>query len=132
MREGPIPQASELAAYNQIMPGLAEKIVGWADTQIAHRHALEDAITKSDNEHLRSSDRDAHLGLWFGFFIAIGGLTVAGILGWRGSPVASAILGTAMLGGLVSTFVYGSKNKRPPEKQRDSPKSPSNLFTPPK
>lgn len=40
---GPLPPAQELMRYEQVHPGLAERIVGMAEREQAHRHRLEQA-----------------------------------------------------------------------------------------
>ncbi len=34
---GPLPPADELAAYDDVRPGIVNQVIGWADQQITHR-----------------------------------------------------------------------------------------------
>src|SRR3989338_1832853 len=67
---GPLPAPETLQKYNQILPGLADRIVKMAENQSIHRQKLESRVVWFDG--FRST-----LGLFFGFAIAIGGI-VAG------------------------------------------------------
>ena len=39
--EGPLPPPADLAAYEQVVPGLAERLVKAAESQTRHRHRIE-------------------------------------------------------------------------------------------
>jgi len=95
----------------KIMPGLAARIVGWTDDEIAHRRKLEDNAARAEIEHLRSSDGDSRLGLWLGFIAVVLLIGVAGIMASMGMTWASFGLSAGTLVGVGSTFVYGSKAK---------------------
>lgn len=97
---GPIPPASELAAFEKITPGLADRIVAMAERQSAHRQDLETRIIKSDI--FRSN-----LGMTLGFIVAIVGLLVSGWTISTGQGTAGAIIGSATLAAMVTAFVTG-------------------------
>lgn len=120
---GPIPPAEHLAAYNHVVPGLADKIVEWADKELSHRHKLEEAVTEAEIKHLAASDGDGRTGLWLGFFLAVLLLAVSGIIAWRGAVWAAVTLATGTLGVLTSVFVYGSRKrkKKPPQSSQKQP-----------
>ncbi len=40
---GPLPPASELNAYEQILPGAAERILAMTEKEQSHRHQSEDS-----------------------------------------------------------------------------------------
>lgn len=45
---GPIPPAGQLAQYEDVLPGLADRIVGMAERNAAHRHSLEKAVVEGN------------------------------------------------------------------------------------
>src|SRR5206468_1881503 len=47
MRRGPLPDPGELAAYNQIIPNGADRIMKMAEEQSAHRIGLEKTVVGS-------------------------------------------------------------------------------------
>ena len=54
--QGPIPPAEILAGYDKLRPGTAAQIIGWAETQMSHRHELESRQTIGDEKRM---DRDS-------------------------------------------------------------------------
>lgn len=113
---GPIPHPDQLAGYEQIMPGLANRIVTMAEVQAIHRQALEKA-------HMKTGSRDSLLGLIFGFFIAllaIGGGTYCIAIG---REIGGSLLSGGGLASVVSVFVYGSQLKRK-EREEKSKQNP--------
>lgn len=99
MTSGPLPAATELERYEQILPGLANRIVSMAESQHAHRITMEAHVVKS--MHRRS-----WAGLLSGLVVALGGLYAAAWVAANASAAAGAVIGTVDLIGLVSVFVY--------------------------
>jgi uncharacterized membrane protein len=114
---GPLPAPQVLAEYERVLPGLAERIVKMAETQMVHRQGLE-------AKHLDGESRRANRGQYFGLAVALGGFLLSGFCVAYGAVVAAAVIASVDLVGLVSTFLYGTKTKqqelakraRPPEK----------------
>lgn len=103
--QGPLPAPNDLAAYDRVVPGAAERIIGMAETQGAHRRAIE---TRPAEAAIRAQ----HLGLWLGFVVtmtAIGGGIYLVSLGANLSGVATIMIA---LGGLVSAFIFGRERMR--------------------
>lgn len=63
-----LPPASELEAYERLVPGIAERLFGRWEQQIEHRQAMERLRIESEIESER-------LGLTYGFRIAMAFLT---------------------------------------------------------
>ena len=104
-RSGMLPEPSELAAYNAIIPNGAERIMKMAETQSAHRIELEKTVVESQQKlELR--------GQWFGLIIALafgfGGLYAA----VHGQPWFGGILAGGTLVSLVGIFVYSKKQSQ--------------------
>ncbi|MCL1986926.1 MAG: DUF2335 domain-containing protein [Firmicutes bacterium] len=72
--EGPLPLPETLADYEQVLTGLAERIVVMAENEAAQRHGVENKIVKANL-------RDGLLGIIFAFILClstiIGGVLVA-------------------------------------------------------
>jgi uncharacterized membrane protein len=58
---GPIPPPEFLAKYNEIHPGLAERIITMAESESLHRRNIENKMTKS---YVLTT----YLGIFFAFF----------------------------------------------------------------
>jgi uncharacterized membrane protein len=102
MSSSPMPPPEDLQAYNQIVPGAAERILVIFENQVRHRQELEK----------RALNAEIHLAFWgqrFAFFVACGGLILSGAFGLRGregSAVATFITSIVALAGL---FIYGNR-----------------------
>lgn len=105
---GPIPPPSVLAQYNAIIPNGADRILKMAESQSAHRQAMEYRVITWD--HVQSTR-----GMLCGFGIAIVGLVAGTYLGLNGHDWLGAAVAGAPLCGLVSVFVIGAKSR---EKER--------------
>src|SRR3989344_3489230 len=102
---GPLPAPETLQKYNQILPGLADRIVKMAENQSIHRQKLESRVVWFDG--FRST-----LGLFFGFAIAIGGIVAGAYLianGHSAEGLASILVPS---GAIVGAFVYQQKTKK--------------------
>jgi uncharacterized membrane protein len=95
---GPLPPPQQLAHYDHVLPGAAERIVGMAERNQEHRHTQEALVVKRG---LGFQDR----GQWF----ALGGLvltlgTVIAMTG-LGHATAAASFGGAVTVGVVAVFL---------------------------
>lgn len=105
MHSGPLPSPDVLREYDDIYPGLANRIVCMAEEQSAHRREIEKIAVKSGS-------RDSLLGLIFGFLIGIATIFVGYLLGINGNVVSSSVIGTGGVAGLVAVFIYGTRSRR--------------------
>ncbi len=102
---GPLPSPDVLRAYNQIVPGLAAKIVQQAESQTQHRIQQESKVIQSDITQAR-------LGLWLGFILCLLFLFVGGGLVYLNHDNAGRIIATAAVVGLATAFIYGTASRR--------------------
>jgi uncharacterized membrane protein len=126
-RIAPLPLPSELAAYNDVIPQGADRIMKMAEAQSAHRIDIEKTVISSQQ------GQEAR-GQFLGFVIAIVGLLCGAYVAVSGQPWAGAAIGGVPLVGLVSVFVL-SKNKQKAdlsEKEKQMEKvAPPDLSVPP-
>lgn len=102
---GPIPPASELKAYEDVVEGAANRIIKIAEGEAEHRR-------KQEEKMVNSSCGDSRLGLWLGFFMGLASLALSGAIAIFASPTAGSILAFASISSLVGVFVYGSRQKK--------------------
>lgn len=102
---GPLPPPEVLANYNQILPGLAERIVTMAETQSRHRQHIEEIAIASKIQNERHGQYLAFIlaaiALVGSFWVIALGKSPAGITG---------IIGT--LATLAAVFVYGRRSQQ--------------------
>lgn len=95
---GPIPPPEVLREYRQVVPELPERIVGWTEIQLQHRHALERQAADAA-ERLRNRGQVISGGL------AAMGLALAGAVGIWGNPFVAATLAIVAVGGPTAAFI---------------------------
>ena len=103
---GPIPAPEQLGGYNDVEPGLANRIVTMAEKEQAHRHDMERTWLRREY----NADRG---GRWAGLTVAIAWGAGSVYLVVTGHGVEGTILGTVDLVALVSAFIYA--NRHPPQ-----------------
>jgi uncharacterized membrane protein len=110
-RSAPLPHPSELAGYESILPGAAERIFALVENQSNHRQGLE-------NKALSIEGRNSLLGLITGGVIGIVGLCIAGFCIYAGHDKAGMALGGGTLVSLVGPFIYGTRQRRIEREQK--------------
>ena len=108
---GPLPPPALLKEYDIIIPNGAERIIAMVEAQSKHRQELELKVVSSD---IKNSRTGLHYGLIIGLTAVVGGV-VCTIAGYQ---AAGSIIGGSGLTGLVSVFVYGSRQRRKEREHR--------------
>ena len=112
LRTAPLPLPSELAGYEEILPGAAERIFTMAEKQSNHRRQLE--VTA-----LSFEGRNSLLGIIAAWFLGTLGLLIGGICIYTGHDAAGAAIGGISLVSLVGTFIYGTRERRLEREQKN-------------
>ncbi len=113
---GPLPAPSDLKAYEDIYPGLANRIVTMAEEQSAHRRYLEAKVITSDV-------RRSWGGLIAALVVAVIGLGGSFIVITMGHDWAGATIAGGTLTSLVGAFLYGSWSKKSERLEKAKPSS---------
>ncbi|MGW4922286.1 DUF2335 domain-containing protein [Streptomyces parvulus] len=98
--QGPLPAPQTLGEYEQVLPGLAERIVSMAEREQAHRHELERTDLTQD---YRISRAGQGLGLIALLVIA----ALAAYLGFLGHPGWAVAVAGIDIAAVVGVFVTG-------------------------
>jgi uncharacterized membrane protein len=112
---GPIPPSSELAGYEQVLPGAADRLISMAEKEASHRHFIE-------KRSLLFEGLEVFIGQLFA--LCIGAITVIGgvYAAVHGAEIAGGIIGISGVTGLVSAFIMGRNAK----KEQESPQNSNN------
>lgn len=105
---GPIPEAELLAKYEDVLPGLANRIVQMAEREQAHRHAIERVEVQQPYQLARR-------GQIFAITAIVLVLGFAVFLAAIGSPITAGVLVAIDLLGLVTVFITGQRATGPDE-----------------
>lgn len=108
----PLPEASQFAYYDNVLPGAADRILTMAENQARHRQKLENKAITGDQ--IRS-----FLGLIFGFLVSVGGFAGSIFLIYSGKSIEGSLLASGVLASLVYTFVSGSNKKMKDVSKKD-------------
>ena len=102
---GPLPRPEELAKYEQILPGAADRIIRMAEQQSTHRQSLEVVViggnATTQKWGLACAFIIAMSAIWGGIWISLKGMSGTGL---------TAII--VALVALVSVFVYGKSGQK--------------------
>lgn len=114
---GPIPMASELAKYEQVCPGSANRIIVMAEKQETHRHGLENAV-------ITSNVKNESLGMHYAFILTGALMLFGAIMIFTGKETGGyfALFGPVVFQG--GNYIYHKKKeKRVSQSSKDeSPK----------
>lgn len=109
--QGPLPPPDLLKGYEQACPGAAAKILDAISVEGDHRRALEKKNLDANIEAMRRQFAEARLGQIFAFSIAVSFAVVGAFLALHGQPWPGALLGSAGLGGIVTSFIAGRRGQ---------------------
>jgi uncharacterized membrane protein len=103
---GPLPSPEVLARYDQIVPGGAERIFGWVESQTSHRQQLETAKIQGDL-------RNSRLGQHYAFILALVISLIGAFLIYKGKDVSGLSLIIGEIATLAGAFLWSkhSQNK---------------------
>ncbi len=112
----PLPPASMLAEYKEVLPDLPERFVEWTETQAAHRRELE-------RMRAEGLENRMNRGQWGALIVAVVGLAISGAVGIFGHWLASAVIAVVSVGGPAAAVVVASNSffGRPGSKKNGSP-----------
>ncbi|EAQ4377968.1 DUF2335 domain-containing protein [Salmonella enterica] len=94
--QGPVPPPAMLKEYNDVIPGLANRLIELTEKEQSHRHSIE-----SDN--VKISKR----GQIMSFFVVLIIIFAAILFGLNGNTVLAGILVGIDLAALVTAFIAG-------------------------
>lgn len=110
---GPLPPAAELARYEQIQPGFADRIIIMAEAEQRHRHDIDSAVVR------RTFD-EARRGQIFGLAIGLAAIVTGGVTSVLGAQIPGGIIGGTGVVGLVAVFVIGRFRGTHTEQENDA------------
>jgi uncharacterized membrane protein len=110
---GPLPPPEQLAGYERVLPGSADRIPSMAESQATHRQELEKTV-------VGGAHRRSWWGLWLGFVIAVVVFVLGTIMVMTGHDAAGATVMTIDVATLAGVFVFGRIDQRRERVAKDS------------
>lgn len=102
---GPLPRPQDLAEYDRVLPGAAERLVRMAEIQQAHAADMERLIIAADIE-------DQKRGMRFGLLALLLLIGAAAYFAWTGNTVAAGLFLTAGVLGTIPAFIIGRDQRK--------------------
>jgi uncharacterized membrane protein len=109
---GPLPAPEILGGYEEVLPGLADRVVRMAEKEQHFRHESGREVGRSIEMAARSNESARTRGQWFGLVVALAGISGAVALGVADKQTAASVLGGTTLLSLVSTFIVGQQSRQ--------------------
>jgi uncharacterized membrane protein len=106
--EGPLPPPATLAHYDNILPGLANRIVVMAEKEQQHAHVINAQALELEKEIRLAQNAYLRRGQYFAFTIAGACIAVTILLGCLGHDATAAVLGGTTIVGLATVFILGA------------------------
>lgn len=105
---GPLPIPSHLKAYNDIVPGAADRIIAMAEKEAEHRHDME-------SKAIEYTQKDSRRGQLFAFIIVMTALIGGIVLILNGKGITGLVSLASALAMLAGAFIYNNRDKNGPE-----------------
>lgn len=109
---GPIPPASELLKYEQVLPGAAERIMSMAERQSIHRQKMEDKMLDAN---IKSEKR----GQFFGFTIFITVMLFGFVLLIFDKKIEGLVSILVSIASVIGLFIYSREDGKRELQKKD-------------
>jgi uncharacterized membrane protein len=103
---GPIPSPDLLRQYEEIQPGLADRIVKTAEEESLHRRELEKISIGAQARDIASQRSEIRAGQFAALVVAISGFVCGTYAMTHGSQIGGSCLSGGTLISLVGAFLY--------------------------
>ena len=103
--EGPLPPSYMLKEYEEVQPGAADRIIGMAERQAAHRQEIEKTAIKSKSA-------SEVLGVVFAGLIGVTSVIGGIFLIYSGFGAGGIVSILSTLATLVGAYIYGTRSER--------------------
>ncbi|MCB2263853.1 MAG: DUF2335 domain-containing protein [Candidatus Thiosymbion ectosymbiont of Robbea hypermnestra] len=121
---GPLPLPDILQKYDQVLPGLTDRIVRMAEAEGNHRRTQEsqalEAEIENDHKLVDAYIKEVRIGQQFAFVIAVVALCLGSYVAVNGGEFAGAVIGAGGLIGIVTAFIQGRRKNGSAEEPASS------------
>jgi uncharacterized membrane protein len=108
---GPLPPPAMLRQYDDISPGLADRIVSMAESSLEHGRDMDRKELEAISASQASDHRYRTVGQWMGFAIVPCFLLLIGYLANQGNVWLAGLLATGTLASLAWAFIQGRQER---------------------
>lgn len=101
---GPLPMPEDLAKYDQVVPGAAERIIRMAEEEMKHRH-------ENDNRMARSIIRTTVISIVFAFLSVIILSLIVFFALYSGYDKVAGVIAVGSIAAVAGVFIFFKKSK---------------------
>ncbi len=112
---GNIPKPEDLAKYNDINPGFADRLISIVEKEQQGRLNLQNEIVKIEKEVMLANIASRNKGLYIGFASVISVLSFCSFLAFLGDTVAAGATAVGTIISLAGVFVIRKYNSKKEE-----------------
>ena len=110
---GPLPQPQAMNAYEDALPGAADRILTMAEQKAEQQRRMEQGTLALAELEIHSAYRQSFLGLVFGAVVAVVIVAGGAYMAFLGHAEAGAGVIGGTIVGMAATFVYGARMRGP-------------------
>jgi len=104
---GPLPSPDILKKYEEISPGIANRLIKIAEDEALHRRKMEAEVIAVQSREQSAYRTSEMLGQVFGLVIGLTAIIAAIIMALHGAQLAASFIGTGGVTSLVTAFILG-------------------------
>ena len=108
--QGPIPSPPTLAAFNEIIPNGADRIMRLAENDQAHKALIQHKIIETRDAASKREHSEIISGQWFAFILCFTALCGGIFLLHEGNYISGALLSGVPLAGELTTLITRGKS----------------------
>ncbi len=117
---GPMPPPNLLRQYEDVCPGLADRMFKFVESRSEHQKEIEKQIVNIEADRSRRQFAEARWGQCCALIITLASLAAGVYAAVNGHELAGSVIGVGGISGIVATFIYG----RTSDKQNAKPPTP--------
>lgn len=119
---GPMPHPGQLAKYEEICPGAADRMLRMAEAEAEHRRSCEARVVEAqiaDNDRWHDESKRGQI---CALAIVIVAIVAGSAVAYSGHPVAGSVISGSSVTAIVGIFIAG--RRRSEEKKPETPPQP--------
>ena len=106
---GPLPPPQAMQAYEETLPGAADRIMTMVEQRVLHESRMEQGALNMSRLDVSSSHQRSFLGAVLGAMVAIVIVAGGAYMAYLGHAEAGAAVIGGTIVGMAGTFVYGTR-----------------------
>jgi len=120
---GPLPHPGHLAQYEQVHPGLADRIVKLVEREQEAQHEMQGNVVEHHEIEIRGDQRLRTMGMVLAAVVALAWMVAVAVLTLEGHDTVGGVLGGMEIVSLTSAFIVPRLRRSDKPNGQDGPKA---------